>query len=151
MLMKENMIADSLAESELATPRPQRSRLGRWITLSDELSSALLEAAREALTNGGSALDRIDAMKEIVTVGHRLFALERVLADTPRLAGDGALGVNQALVAQRLEEFLQVARTQRPNETPQDERHVSDQDMALSDVSEMCGYETSSRGAAEGE
>ncbi|MCX7625455.1 MAG: hypothetical protein N2Z21_04515 [Candidatus Sumerlaeaceae bacterium] len=64
------------------------SRLDRWITLCDELSTALLSTSRNLVASECSVDERLDYLKELVTVGHRLFALERALADTPKLAGD---------------------------------------------------------------
>jgi hypothetical protein len=90
------------------TPNAQApcSRRDRWISLCDLLSEAVLDASREALTPACPAADRLDAMKEIVTVAHRLFALERALADTPQLAGDGVGSIDLAAFQERLDELL---------------------------------------------
>jgi len=86
--------------------QPPGSRRDRWISLCDLLSDAVLDVSHEALTPASPAADRLDAMKEIVTVAHRLFALERALADTPQLAGDGAGSIDLAAFQERLNELL---------------------------------------------
>ncbi|MGB9691413.1 MAG: hypothetical protein ACPL7D_04530 [Candidatus Sumerlaeaceae bacterium] len=116
----EIALSHSDREGDILSAEGQHSpspRFTRWITLCDELSLALLEAAREALRQSTQPLDRVDALKEIVTVGHRLFTLERALAITPRLAGEQESTSNPAILAQRFEEFLRMTRDFRESST----------------------------------
>lgn len=86
------------------------SRLHRWITLCDELSCALLATSRNLLANAGNAEERLDYLKELVTVGHRLFALERSLADTSELAGDASRGTDGEALHPHLGRLLELVQ-----------------------------------------
>ncbi len=85
----------------------QASRRSRWIELCDLLSGAVLAVARESLTCSRAPDDRLDALKEIVTVAQRLFMLERALAGTMDLAGDETMTFDAATLADRLRAFLE--------------------------------------------
>lgn len=86
------------------------SRLSRWVAFCDELSAALLATSRQLLAASADANERLDHLKELVNIGHRLFALERTLAATPALAGDAAAPTNSVELGEQIAQFLQLAR-----------------------------------------
>lgn len=107
------------------------TRFHRWITLCDELSTALLSTSRELLVNVGNAEERLGHLKELVTVGHRLFALERALADTSKLAGDASLGTEGEALAPHLGRLLELVQKLDcvPLGAAADQKHAGDEEV----------------------
>lgn len=82
------------------------SRRGRWVALCDALLLALTTNSHASIETAQTPLERLDALKDAVSVAHRLFALERALAETPELASDAPAAPLLPAFADRLAEWI---------------------------------------------
>lgn len=103
----ENLFQPMLAVATTTNPEipSVETRSTQWIDLCAFLLNSLSGTAKEALQAASDHDARLDILKDVVTTAHRLFSLERALADKPTLAGENAPSEFGA-VGDRLRQFL---------------------------------------------